>query len=430
MSIPRSHVDPYDFYHLSGSGASIPGTTRKPQITTSPSFERRKNRFREKTSYQQQDQSPDNSMYIEAERPALHTMAYSRHINPYQPKKVSSNSSPSSVTAGPFDVREDDGFVGIVYSDPVDGGSVMTGMSQQELIRKKVRDSRKKQRYSNSKRKKKKKTVVQLIPNLLGNSQRGVDKAREEPSNRETSHSKPKAPPKAQHDDLEHSTAESTNSESSPVTGVEERKAGRTVLDRFGPPPSESDHRSIGEDSFPILSRNATSGSSFQDPPASSTPQRSSGYRSVRFSAQIVAPSPDRNATKPRITDPQPILRASPRFPATYRPHFRSPPRPSPARSAAMHVEDKSPGMAFSPPRDGIGFVDRHGNFLSPIRPGSTREPSSHWLGHPAEKNIAAKNASSIASSASVSVKEEEYPDPPLELNVSSYILPNLAAFF
>jgi hypothetical protein len=55
----------------------------------------------------------------------------------------------------------------VVYHDPVDHGSVMTGQSQQELLRKKARqDDKKSKKYG----KKKKRTILNMPSQLSGNT--------------------------------------------------------------------------------------------------------------------------------------------------------------------------------------------------------------------------------------------------------------------
>jgi hypothetical protein len=448
----QQRVDSYDFYHLPASRPSRSSRdTRKsyyPPATRTPTSSERRREGPKNDPYAAE------SMYMEGgipERRALHLPAATRtsphrHYEPTA-STVAPRTSPhrhyeqtaSTVVGGPYDFssphysREIEDFAPVVYSDPFEVGSVMTGMSQQELIRKKVRETKKKNRFS----KKKKKTIVSMPTSFLPrNSSSSTEKAilLQRRSSRLPSESTGWKMLRPMHrsgsqDELELSTAETTLTDGSPPGlprprtilpyGEEEVPATHTVEpnDSRRRPlhttrPLETDTRSLGEDSFPLLSRNATNvdiGDIFEQfaetPHATVSHERA---RSVRFSPQIVAPSSRRKrnegASPTSVLPPSPksILRAS-RFTAA----------PSPYRTR-IHLKPSSPAIATSPPRDGDGFVDQRGVSLSPIRPA----PTSHWLGHPGEKNLIAATTLTMTSSVARGVESEEYPDPPLELYV------------
>jgi hypothetical protein len=89
----------------------------------------------------------------------------------------------------------------------------------------------------------------------------------------------------------------------------------------------------------------------------------------------------------------------------------------------------------ITPPRKGTGFLDNDTSLqISPILPASTdgtlpstalhlSEPISHLVGHPAEKHLVDTMATvrqmHRGEIANQVIKDEEYPDPPLEINVS-----------
>ncbi|GAX18944.1 hypothetical protein FisN_8Hh163 [Fistulifera solaris] len=159
-----------------------------------------------------------------------------------------------------------------LYSDPVDGASVQTGMSQQELLRQKARES--KQRYKKSKTSKK--PVVQIT---------GFLSSRDKVATR--------------WDDL--STADTTDSSLRPRTKSNSSSPLRVVLDggdlvltarqsRFRPEFTKQD------DDFPLLSRSASgsfqmdfpsesfSGKGYELPnPPSIERERTAVYRDARF---------------------------------------------------------------------------------------------------------------------------------------------------
>jgi hypothetical protein len=157
-----------------------------------------------------------------------------------------SNSSHTNYDATAYVSPQDD--YPFVFSDPVDGASVQTGMSQQELLRQKARESKK--RYAKSKSKK---PVVQISGFLISRNRNA-----ERPRKLETADA-------TRPDEIELSTAETTLSDSSLRHRTKSNSSSplRVVLDggdlvltarqsRFNPEFSKRD------DDFPLLSRSAS----------------------------------------------------------------------------------------------------------------------------------------------------------------------------
>jgi hypothetical protein len=106
------------------------------------------------------DTNAKASAGISERQPTSYSSGKWSHLRPYKEGTRRSLPTHSEVSLGRADTTP------MVFSDPYDVGSVTTGMSQQELIRRKVRESTKKQksRYST---KKKKKNIVQILPSSL-----------------------------------------------------------------------------------------------------------------------------------------------------------------------------------------------------------------------------------------------------------------------
>jgi len=294
----------------------------------------------------------------------------------------------------------------IVFRDPYgdEVGSVATGMSQQELIRKKVRASqRKKNKYTP---KKKKKSKIQILGNTFLSRNKGEAeyKGMLSVSTAGESSSVPsrkwrlfgpqqQQQPEPSPEDVDLSTAETTTSDVSPVEPPQPRKVLEADASPFvlNEPPLK-----VGEmdTSFPVLSKNATKCFESVEHNASHASEASDSRR-VRFAQQLIAPPRSIHRASP--TSAVSILRES-RFPPTQKsrsgscvtpPRRTTPPRSSPAPSRSFCDQDS-------------------GVSLSPIR------PNLHHFGHPAEKAFVSEE---LLMSSSVA-RSVEYPDPPLELQV------------
>ena len=151
----------------------------------------------------------------------------------------------------------------IFFSDPCSDASVMTGMSQQELIRKKVRDKKSRKNYS-----KRKKTIVQILPGMLlaKESPRRNHKSTNESPGRgwnlmRTFQQSSSSSSKVVTDDL--STVETSHSPEQQHIQQQQQQQQKHLQQharRAAPHKHADDNRSISEYSFPLLSRDATSG--------------------------------------------------------------------------------------------------------------------------------------------------------------------------
>lgn len=449
----------------------------------------------------------------------------------------------------------------IVYRDD---GSVMTGMSQQELIRKKVRTVRRKERRFGNK-----KPVVQMPANFLLPAARIATPQHHlyKPQNsvgsavgakktkRTAKRSRPRSAPAEEQESLS-TTAETTNAsrESAPspvlphsapspggcsAAGVPSKlpraapalavRGDDTVLvDSTECSLGGETERSLGEESFPVLSRNSrlpidasqSVGNDCSNNDASSNGSTAStARRGVRFAGVTgAAIMHDDESSMPwdQKTDlneerspasvieniegsierksttgmPKSILR-SPRFkpklvtPTRYRCNerpaldleserlmYHGGPNDSRLHAVgedyeigvegeprALDGEDpqvtseaaitsrlskgrlKSTTEAdrrrdVSPPRCSIGFLEKEGSELSPIQPDRVVKsppfrvhtvPLSHVSGHPAEKHLLEKMATFRGMRggdiADRIIEEDQYPDPPLELDVRTNFL-------
>lgn len=307
-------------------------------------------------------------------------------------------------------------YTPIVFSDPFEVGSVGTGMSQQELLRTKARETRRRSAgggiFSSKKKnnnKRKPRTIISIPSSLLARSEI------------EGSHIRLSEPNKMLgfvDDSQELSTAETTPSEISNQHNL------------LSKPPID-DNRSTSEDSFPILSRVAISGDfpfgPPQPPPSSSAAiAGSTTIQPVpKESVATTVPTPSVESL-PRVRFAEEIVLSPARLHVQQTQSILREPRFKPAvsqRSSSSSLYSPAVGSLSTPPRK--DFADESGQLISPIRP----EPSSHWLGHPAEK-ILFDNRSNRATTVHTTTtspaapprddvertNKESYPDPPLDL--------------
>lgn len=173
----------------------------------------------------------------------------------------------------------------IYFSDPVEGGSVHTGMSQQELLRKKARESIQQSRKSN-KKKRSKKPVVQITgflssrtpslrnsyPNssskLSSNLPRKLTDEKPQSSNSLSADAvaaRWKRMEAARSDDIELSTAETTLTDSSSRHRTKNPPSPLRVVLNDGDlmltakqSKLHAEFATLGDDEFPLLSRSAS----------------------------------------------------------------------------------------------------------------------------------------------------------------------------
>jgi hypothetical protein len=429
----------------------------------------------------------------------------------------------------------------IVYRED---GSVMTGMSQQELIRKKTRAVRRKKRRFSSKPKK---PIVQMPANLLQpvrisapqqqyyvrTGEASIDQEKP-PISRLSSRRNTKSRSPEEEGEMVSSstTAETTNDnsgESSPQQQISSAKQQQQhTIPQLGTAAAASQgnftktlrqpvlavrgddallvdlmERSLGDESFPVLSQTSQLESGedelWKQTARRTNNVRSSDSRGVRFSEAIdessveselpwdqkfdqkVSPASVLDSIQERNKKPKSILRTS-RF------------KPSPAAAVRSNGSDRrvldfeSERLVYSVDRvqgvneyfgsepramiggEGLtatritivdrrdppelqshqkgqlatsrevnssspilsGFLDKEGIELSPIRPNRVVEvpvarvhslPISHVAGHPAEKHLREKMATFRGMRGGVIadrvIEEEQFPDPPLEIDVS-----------
>ena len=145
----------------------------------------------------------------------------------------------------------------IVFSDPCSDASVMTGMSQQELIRKKVRHkkttTRKYYNNNNSKKRKKKTTIVQILPGIM------LGHKKESPPSRKKQHSMQHKNESSSSPGRSWNYLMRTSNKAVVVTDdlstAETSSHSDWVLPHSTTNDTTTGRNSIGEYSFPLLSR-------------------------------------------------------------------------------------------------------------------------------------------------------------------------------